>query len=74
MNKLEEIIKEQNWDNWKKEEGLKEYWDICEVLWCKLGWVMEEYDIKEESEHFDTIVQVQKLLSLLNEEKLKQII
>lgn len=73
-----------NWENWivdkdysgKSKDG--EYWDITEVLYCKLDWIKER--LKEDknqeddnSEFIETLEIVQKILEKLDEEKLKKL-
>ena len=77
---LDNIISEINWDNWKVDEDYKgkskdEYWDLSEVLYCKLNWIKEliqQYE-GEDGEEIDTINQMQALLELIDEEKLKDL-
>lgn len=79
--KLEDLINEISWDNWKVEEDYKgkskdgEYWDITEVLYCKLEWLKElvKEEIENNEEEIDTVNQVQKLLELIDESKIRKI-
>ena len=79
MNKqktFDNLIKDINWDNWEKEKGEDdehtEYFDLCDVLICKLNSVKK--NIQSEKEFINTINEVQVLLSLLNEEKIQKIL
>lgn len=76
-----------NWENWvvdkdytgKSKDG--EYWDITEVLYCKLDWIKErleednQYNSEEDdnSEFVEALEIVQKILEKLDEEKLKKL-
>jgi hypothetical protein len=72
---FDNLIKDINWGNWEKEKHEEdeqtEYFDLCEVFYNKLEWVKENL---LEDEHIDTIIQVQELLLLLNENKIKTIL
>lgn len=77
--KFDNLMKDITWDNWEKDaEGNHEevkYFDLCEVFYNKLEWVKENIEISlEDMEHYDTLEQVQVLLSLLSEEKIKSIL
>lgn len=73
---LSDLISQIEWDNWKiddetytdKARDEEKYWQIQEVLHCKLNWILEEENLKEES--IETIKQVQQLLELINEDDL----
>jgi len=75
---FDNLIKDINWENFEvdkeQEDEQTEYFDLCEVFNCKLEWLKETLDDDNDVEHIDTIEQVQKLLSLLNENKIKQIL
>lgn len=75
--KFIELSQDFDWENWQHEdadgEKIDSYWDITEVLWCKLNWLIEDANL-ENDEHLDTIRQVQTLLELLNEEKIKRVL
>lgn len=77
---LDDIIAAQSWDNWEQDaeydgNGKDGYWDICEVLHCKLEWLKEQLDADndDDQEHLDTIDYVQDLLGMLDEKKLRKI-
>jgi hypothetical protein len=72
---LDSIIAAQSWDNWQDEET-GEPWDICQVLHCKLDWILDwlgdsDPDIEE---HRDTIGYIQDILGMLGEKRLRKII
>lgn len=70
---IEEISQEISWDNWKDEETGK-YWEVTEVLYCKLGWIEDVLrDIEENDEFLETIYQCKKLLETLNDNGVKKI-
>lgn len=77
--KFDNLIKDINWENWEKEteqcDEQVEYFDLCEVLYNKLEWVKENIANNiEDEEHYDTLTEVQILLSLLSEKKIKSIL
>ena len=70
---IEEISQEISWDNWKDEETGK-YWEVPEVLFCKLGWIEDVIrDIEENDEFLETIYQCKKLLETLDDNGVKKI-
>ena len=72
---IEEISQEISWDNWKDEETGK-YWEVLEVLFCKLQWVLEKLSQEDEdinSELIDALMQCQKLLETLDDNGIKKI-
>ena len=77
---IEEISQEISWDNWKDEETEK-YWEVPEVLFCKLQWIIEklqeddQYNDEESnnSEYIDTLLQCSKLLETLDDNGIKKI-
>lgn len=77
---IEEISQEISWDNWKDEET-GNYWEVPEVLYCKLSWIIErlseddQYNDEENnnSEHIDTLLQCSKLLETLDDNGIKKI-
>lgn len=85
---VQSIIDEQSWDNWEHTEeeqtaGKPRYWDVCQVLHCKLEHIREALDELEtlpshesgddfESER-EAIDHLQDLLAILDEEKLRSI-
>lgn len=75
--KFDRLLNEINWENWQKEDAdcelIDEPFDITEVFYCKLQWIKEDLSLNKE-EHLDTIEQIQTLLSLLDEEKIKRIL
>lgn len=76
---FDNLMKNINWENWEKEKGEDdehtEYFDLCDVLICKLYWLKDKINELDLSlAHSDTINEVQTLLSLLNEEKIKRIL
>jgi len=73
---IEEISQEISWDNWKDEETGK-YWEVTEVLYSKLQWVLEKLSQEDEdinSELIDALIQCQKLLETLDDNGIKKII
>ena len=73
---IEEISQEISWDNWKDEETGK-YWEVPEVLYCKLQWTLEKLSQEDEdinSELIDALIQCQKLLETLDDNGIKKII
>ena len=77
---IEEISQEMSWDNWKDDET-GDYWNVPEVLYCKLQWLKErlieddQYNDEENdnSEFIDTITQCSKLLETLDDNGIKKI-
>ena len=77
---IEEISQEISWDNWKDEETGK-YWEVPEVLYCKLSWVIERLSEDDQfndeennnSEYIDTLLQCSKLLETLDDNGIKKI-
>ena len=77
---IEEISQEISWDNWKDEET-GNYWEVPEVLYSKLQWVIErlseddQYNDEENnnSEYIDTLLQCGKLLETLDDNGIKKI-
>ena len=77
---IEEISQEISWDNWKDEET-GNYWEVSEVLYSKLQWVIErlceddQYNDEENnnSEYIDTLLQCSKLLESLDDNGIKKI-
>ena len=72
---IEEISQEISWDNWKDEETEK-YWEVPEVLYSKLQWVLEKLSQEDEdinSELIDALIQCQKLLETLDDNGIKKI-
>ena len=72
---IEEISQEISWDNWKDEETEK-YWEVPEVLYSKLQWVLEKLSQEDEdinSELIDALIQCQKLLETLDNNGIKKI-
>ena len=72
---IEEISQEISWDNWKDEETEK-YWEVPEVLFCKLQWVIERLSQEDEdinSALIDALIQCQKLLETLDDNGIKKI-
>lgn len=72
---IEEISQEISWDNWKDEETRK-YWEVPEVLYSKLQWVLEKLSQEDEdinSELIDALIQCQKLLETLDDNGIKKI-
>ena len=73
---IEEISQEISWDNWKDEETEK-YWEVPEVLYSKLQWVLKKLSQEDEdinSELIDALIQCQKLLETLDDNGIKKII
>ena len=70
---LETISNATSWDNWEVEEvdGVRNsdsqsnYWLVSEVLHCKLEQLIEDLSVTEDSEHHDTIDQLQTLLQAI---------
>ena len=76
--KFDSLLQKIEWNNWQHCDADNEpiennYWDITEVLRCKLNWLIQDANL-ENDEHLDTIKQVQTLLELLNEEKIKKVL
>ena len=77
---IEEISQEISWDNWKDEET-GNYWEVPEVLYSKLQWVIERLSEDDQfndeesnnSEHIDTLLQCSKLLETLDDNGIKKI-
>ena len=72
---IEEISQEISWDNWKDEET-GNYWEVPEVLYSKLQWVLEKLSQEDEdinSELIDALIQCQKLLETLDDNGIKKI-
>ena len=72
---IEEISQEISWDNWK-DEKTGNYWEVPEVLFCKLQWVIEKLSQEDEdinSELIDALIQCQKLLETLDDNGIKKI-
>jgi len=73
---FERIKNNINWENWQKEkeqdDEQTEYYDITEVLYSKLEDFKDLQCITDDD--FDTIVQIQDLLELLNENKIRRIL
>ena len=72
---IEEISQEISWDNWKDEET-GNYWEVPEVLYSKLQWVLEKLSQEDEdinSELIDALIQCQKLLETLDNNGIKKI-
>ena len=77
---IEEISQEISWDNWKDEET-GNYWEVPEVLYSKLQWIIEilseddQYNDEENnnSEYIDTLLQCSKLLETLDDNGIKKI-
>ena len=77
--KFDNLIKCIHWENWQKEteqcDEQIEYFDLCEVLYSKIEYLKENIVINiEEEEHYDTLTELQLLLSLLSEKKIKSIL
>jgi len=74
---FENLIESIEWDNWKRptfEDNEKiQYFDLCEVLYSKIEAILGAIYF-EDDQHIDTLLAIQKLLSLLNEDKIKQIL
>ena len=85
---VQNIIDDQSLDNWEHTEeeqiaGKPQYWDVCEGLHCKLEHLREALDeldtlpSHEDGDDFteerSTIDNLQAILSLLDEEKLRSI-
>ena len=73
---IEEISQEISWDNWK-DEKTGNYWEVPEVLYSKLQWVLEKLSQEDEdinSELIDALIQCQKLLETLDDNGIKKII
>lgn len=76
IEKIEqEFANEFDWSNWQNEDEngtlIKDsYWTVPQVLWCKLTWIEEDLNefIDEDSEHLETINQVKRLLTILQDE------
>lgn len=83
---IDNLTGEIDWDNWERDDieaPRRTYFDLCEVLHCKLDWIRDrmELDCTDKdnedaglSEHIDTIRQVQDLLGLLDEKKIRNAI
>ena len=70
---IEEISQEISWDNWKDEET-RNYWEVPEVLYSKLGWVEDALrEIEENDEFLETVYQCKKLLETLDDNGIKKI-
>ena len=72
---IEEISQEISWDNWKDEET-GNYWEVPEVLYSKLQWVLEKLSQEDEDincELIDALIQCQKLLETLDNNGIKKI-
>ena len=69
---IEEISQEISWDNWKDEETGK-YWEVPEVLFCKLQWVIERLSEDDQFNNMDTLLQCSKLLETLDDNGIKKI-
>ena len=72
---IEEISQEISWDNWK-DEKTGNYWEVPEVLYSKLQWVLEKLSQEDEdinSELIDALIQCQKLLETLDDNGIKKI-
>ena len=72
---IEEISQEISWDNWKDEET-GNYWEVPEVLYSKLQWVLEKLSQEDEdinSELINALIQCQKLLETLDDNGIKKI-
>jgi len=67
--KSQSIIDSIEWSNWKREDGT--YWTTNEVLYCKIQWIKEE--LGEDSEHIDTLEQLESVLNLINIDKIAEI-
>ena len=73
---IEEISQEISWDKWK-DEKTGNYWEVPEVLYSKLQWVLEKLSQEDEdinSELIDALIQCQKLLETLDDNGIKKII
>ena len=73
---IEEISQEISWDNWK-DGKTGNYWEVPEVLYSKLQWVLEKLSQEDEdinSELIDALIQCQKLLETLDDNGIKKII
>ena len=77
---IEEISQEISWDNWK-DEKTGNYWEVPEVLYSKLQWVIERLSEDDQfndeesnnSEYIDTLLQCSKLLETLDDNGIKKI-
>ena len=72
---IEEISQEISWNNLKDEETEK-YWEVPEVLYSKLQWILEKLSQEDEdinSELIDALIQCQKLLETLDDNGIKKI-
>jgi len=77
-SKYEKLVNEIIWDNWEKTEldkaGNVKYWEISEVLYCRLDWLKEQIksDTVEKDEVLDTISMLQILISGITDNQLKR--
>lgn len=62
---IEKIDCKINWDNWKNENG--SYWDVTEVLFCKLQWILEEEENLSD-ETIETLKQVHEIIGSLTKD------
>lgn len=68
-NKLAEISQAIIWDNWTNEDKPDEFWKVTEVLFCQLGWIIEE--AKLSGEHKDILQNVQNLIESMSKDDYK---
>lgn len=76
---LSKISQEITWDNWIEdqdgkyltdENGNYKYWKVTQVLFCKLEWIKKNLS-DDDDEHFDTIEQIQDLLTAMSKDDYK---
>ena len=65
MKTIQETLRrsesEQNWENWENDDGT--WWDIEQVLFCKLDWLLEE--LGKDSEHYETVKTMQDIIEAM---------
>lgn len=67
--KLAEISQGITWDNWTKEDKPDEFWKVTEVLFCQLGWIIEEAELSDE--HKEILQNAQSLVGSMSNDDYK---
>ena len=57
LQKLAELTKNWNWEDFQDEEEEK-YWSIMQALYCKLSWVLEDLKSMKGNIKFEEDVEI----------------
>lgn len=75
-SKYDKLANEIEWGNWIHNEGEQneKYWQISEVLYCRLDWLKEQLESNtlEKDEALQTIEMLQVFVSGIKDEQLKK--